>query len=150
MISYRIGNLFSDVDVDAYVNLVTTMGVLGKGINSLFRKHYPESCAKFKKACLSGEVKVGEMFVVEENGKTIINFPTKKEWWIPAKKEWLLEGIHDLAQVIKQRGIKRIAIPAIGYCCGGDTWEDVQESMKNEFSSLEHDVIIFIFLPYHC
>ena len=64
MISYTKGNLL-DADVEAVVNTVNTVGVMGKGIALMFKEAFPENYKEYKDACKRGGVEVGYMFVTE-------------------------------------------------------------------------------------
>lgn len=50
MIELTKGNLLQ-ADVEAIVNTVNTVGVMGKGIALQFKKAYPENFKTYKKAC---------------------------------------------------------------------------------------------------
>ena len=56
---------------------------MGKGLALEFKNKYPENYKLYQKACNNNEVKTGKMFVVNENNKYIINFPTKHHWKNP-------------------------------------------------------------------
>src|SRR3954469_22900091 len=103
MIRFTTGNLL-DADVDAVVNTVNTVGVMGKGIALMFKEKYPENFKAYDAACKAGEVRVGEMFVTSgvelDAPKWIINFPTKKDWRRPTRIEWVSEGLEALKEVI--------------------------------------------------
>src|SRR6266852_4081391 len=81
MMRFVKGNLL-DAKVDALVNTVNTVGVMGKGIALMFKEAFPENYAAYEKACKRDEVQLGHMFVTERDQflgpKWIINFPTKK------------------------------------------------------------------------
>ena len=81
MITYRQGNLL-EADVEAVVNTVNTVGVMGRGIALRFKERYPDNFRAYAAACRSGEVQIGRMFVTatgELSGpRWIINFPTKQ------------------------------------------------------------------------
>ncbi|MCB1814284.1 MAG: macro domain-containing protein, partial [Candidatus Competibacteraceae bacterium] len=62
MINYIQGNLL-DAEVDALVNTVNTVGVMGKGIALMFKERFPKNMQAYAKACKSGEVVTGKMFV---------------------------------------------------------------------------------------
>lgn len=62
MIEYVSGNLL-EAEVEALVNTVNTVGVMGKGIALQFRQAYPENYEAYRKACQRGEVEPGRMFV---------------------------------------------------------------------------------------
>src|SRR5688572_6015506 len=119
MIRFTQGNLL-DARVDAVVNTVNTVGVMGKGIALMFKERFPENFKAYETACNAGEVVIGRMFVspgVELDGpRWIINFPTKKHWRHPTKIDWIRSGLESLKHVIREKNIKSIAIPPLG--CG--------------------------------
>lgn len=138
MIKYIQGNLLADADqVDAMVNTVNTVGVMGAGIALMFKKRYPKNFEAYKKACKEGKVRIGKMFVTENNGdlvdsgpKFIINFPTKKDWRKGTEIQWVEEGLEDLVHTIKEKGIRSIAIPQLGCGNGGLDWYDVKPRIE--------------------
>lgn len=133
MITYRQGNLL-DADVDAVVNTVNTVGVMGKGIALMFKDKYPENYEAYKSACKGGKVQVGRMFVTPTNElsgpRWIINFPTKKHWRQPSLVEWIEDGLSDLARVVKEKRIRSIALPPLGCGNGGLEWEHVRRLIE--------------------
>ena len=90
------GNLLT-ADVDALVNTVNTEGVMGKGLALQFKKAFPENFASYERACKSGEVKTGQMHIVQRLASTrfIINFPTKRHWRQPSRLEYVRDGLQD-------------------------------------------------------
>ena len=82
------------------------------------------------RACKSGEVRLGEMFVtrsVELQGpRWIINFPTKGHWRQRAKLESVRDGLVALHEVIRTNQIRSIAIPPLGCGNGGLDWRVVR------------------------
>lgn len=146
MIRYTHGNLL-DAEVDALVNTVNVVGVMGKGIALMFKEAFPENFAAYEKACKAGRVKVGRMFVTrnpELVGPTwIINFPTKKHWRHPSKLEWVRDGLKDLLRVIKEKEIKSIAIPPLGAGSGGLSWNDVRKEVEAALGGLDIDVVVY-------
>src|SRR5437879_5880095 len=77
------GNLL-DADVQALVNTVNTVGVMGKGIALQFKKAFPENYRIYKKACDEGRVAPGRVLTCDLGGlqkpRYVINFPTKRHW----------------------------------------------------------------------
>lgn len=139
MISYTKGNLL-DADVEAVVNTVNTVGVMGKGIALMFKEAFPENFKEYKSACKAGGVEVGHMFVTETGEmigpKWIINFPTKKHWRNPTKIEWITEGLKDLKKVIEENDIRSVAVPPLGCGNGGLDWRDVRPAIEDALGSL--------------
>lgn len=149
MINYTQGNLL-DAKVDAVVNTVNTVGVMGKGIALMFKEAFPENFKTYAAACKRGEVKVGQMFVTERNEligpKWIINFPTKKHWRQPSRMEWVIDGLQDLKRVIEENNIRSIAIPPLGSGNGGLDWQDVRPCVEATLESLS-DVEVIVYEP---
>jgi O-acetyl-ADP-ribose deacetylase (regulator of RNase III) len=147
MLRFTTGNLF-DSDVDALVNTVNTVGVMGKGIALMFKASFPENFRAYRLACTKHEVAVGRMFVTQTGQmcgpKWIINFPTKQHWRDPSRLEWIADGLQDLRRVILQNGIRSIAIPALGAGNGGLEWLHVQRMIQDALSDLDGiDMVVF-------
>lgn len=149
MIEYKHGNIF-DEDVQAIVNTVNCVGVMGRGIALQFKKLFPDNFKAYKKACDNGEVTPGKMFVFEEdswnNPKFIINFPTKRHWRGKSKLEDVDIGLIALKKIIQEKNITSIAIPPLGSGLGGLNWNDVKKLIGNHLSDLK-TVQIFVFEP---
>ncbi|WP_334147709.1 type II toxin-antitoxin system antitoxin DNA ADP-ribosyl glycohydrolase DarG [Hyphomicrobium sp.] len=143
------GNLF-DAKVDALVNTVNTVGVMGKGIALMFKEAFPENFKAYQAACKKKEVRVGRMFVTENPSwlgpKWIINFPTKEHWRGSSKMEWVESGLEDLKRVILEKNIRSIAIPPLGSGNGGLNWADVRPKIEAALSTLT-DVSVIVYEP---
>jgi O-acetyl-ADP-ribose deacetylase (regulator of RNase III) len=91
MIEFTKGNLL-EANVDALVNTVNTVGVMGKGVALMFKEAFPDNFRAYENACKRKEIHIGRMFVTERQNligpKWIINFPTKQHWRNPSKIEW--------------------------------------------------------------
>ncbi len=149
MISYTKGNLL-DAEVEAVVNTVNTVGVMGKGIALLFKEAFPDNFKKYKSACNDGEVQIGRMFVTQRQElmgpKWIINFPTKKHWRDRTKIEWVIEGLHDLKSIILNHSIRSIAIPPLGCGNGKLEWRNVKPEIEAVLGELKN-VDIHVYEP---
>ncbi len=55
MVTYTQGNLL-EADVDAVVNTVNTVGIMGKGIALMFKEQFPRNFEAYARACDEGEV----------------------------------------------------------------------------------------------
>ena len=147
MIRHTKGNLL-DAPVEALVNAVNEVGVMGKGIALMFREAFPGSAREYEEACERGDVKVGRVLATGNDRlmgpKWIIHFPTKTHWRNPSQLEWIHDGLQDLARVVRERGIASIAIPPLGCGNGGLNWADVRREIESALSSLEGvDVLVF-------
>ena len=139
MINITTGNLLKS-DAEALVNTVNTVGVMGKGIALQFKKAFPQNYDKYLDACKRNEVRVGKMFVTEENyldgKKIIINFPTKQHWKKKSRLEDIEAGLIALVQELKLRQISSVAIPPLGCGLGGLPWSDVYNRIVQSFAEL--------------
>lgn len=147
MIHEASGDLLK-ADVEALVNTVNCVGVMGKGIALQFKRRYPAIFDEYKRACDRGEVQIGRMHVVAtgelEGPRYVINFPTKKHWKARSRVEYITEGLADLVDVIEKHGIKSIALPPLGAGNGGLNWSLVEPLIRSSLSQLPHtDVYVF-------
>lgn len=133
--------------VDALVNTVNCIGIMGKGIALQFKLAFPDNFNLYKKACDLGEVQIGKMFVSHTQDmfgpKYIINFPTKKHWKEKSKYEYIEKGMDDLIHVIEDLNIKSIAIPPLGCGAGGLEWEKVRSIIEKKLARLNIQVSLF-------
>ncbi len=140
MVTYTQGNLL-EADVDAVVNTVNTVGIMGKGIALMFKEQFPRNFEAYTRACDAGEVRVGKMFVTENKElfgpRWIINFPTKTHWRVKTKIEWVEDGLKDLVRVIREKKIHSIAIPPLGCGNGGLDWNDVRPLIEASLADLD-------------
>ncbi len=79
MITYKTGDLFAE-DVEALVNPVNCVGVMGKGLALQFKQRFPQNFTAYAAACARREITPGSVFVFETqqpmNPKYILNFAT--------------------------------------------------------------------------
>ena len=143
MIEYRTGDITTE-DAEALVNTVNCVGVMGRGIALRFKETFPANFRAYAKACERKEVQPGRMFVFETgrptNPRYIINFPTKRHWRGKSRMEDIESGLYALAQEIREREIRSIALPPLGSGLGGLDWAAVRtriEEALREFDSLK-------------
>ncbi|MBN2085820.1 MAG: macro domain-containing protein [Anaerolineales bacterium] len=149
MLEYRTGNLLQ-ADVEALVNTVNTVGVMGKGIALQFKQAFPENFRAFEKAAKHQDIQPGRVFVFKtgrySNPKFIINFPTKRHWRGKARIEDIESGLVDLVRVIRENEIRSIAIPPLGCGFGGLDWNEVRALIEQAMNKLP-DVAVWVYSP---
>jgi O-acetyl-ADP-ribose deacetylase (regulator of RNase III) len=148
-ITFTKGDIFT-AQVEALVNPVNCVGVMGKGLAAQFKANYPENFTAYALACKFKEVVPGRMFCFEtgkDNPKWIINFPTKRHWKDVSHVEDILFGLGSLAKEIENKKIKSIAIPALGCGLGGLKWANVRPLIEQKLEKLCKDVQIIVFEP---
>ncbi len=144
------GDLLKQDDVDAIVNTVNCVGVMGKGIALQFKNKWPDNFDLYQAACRAGEVRPGKMHVFDAGAYAqphyIINFPTKDHWRGNSKMSFIKEGLRDLVEQVQRLGIKSIAVPPLGCGNGGLSWDDVKPMIVEAFVALP-DVEVRLFEP---
>ena len=149
MIEYGVGDIFEE-DVEALVNSVNCVGVMGRGIALQFKNRFPDNFKAYAQACKRDEVKPGRMFIHESgtmtNPRYIVNFPTKRHWRGKSRMEDIEAGLADLAREVRRRQIRSIAIPPLGSSLGGLDWSNVRPRIEATLEGL-NDVKIVVFEP---
>lgn len=143
------GNLL-EADVDALVNTVNTVGVMGKGIALQFKNAFPANFKAYEQACKRDAVALGTMFVFDNGQLTrprwIVNFPTKGHWRSRSRLEDVEAGLEDLRSVITELGITSIAIPPLGCGNGGLDWNIVRPLIEDTLQGLAQ-AEVYLFAP---
>jgi O-acetyl-ADP-ribose deacetylase (regulator of RNase III) len=149
MIDYKHGDILAE-DAEALVNTVNCVGIMGRGIALQFKNAFPENFKAYAAACKREDVQPGRMFVYETgqltNPRYIINFPTKRHWRGKSRMEDIDSGLKALAQEIRDRNIRSIAIPPLGSGLGGLDWAQVRPRMEEALRGFD-DLRIIIFEP---
>lgn len=150
-LSFTTGDLLK-AEADAIVNTVNCVGVMGKGIALQFKKKWPDNYKAYKKACDAGLVRPGKMHVHDLGrfaGRPyhIINFPTKDHWRGGSQLSFIEEGLKDLVRVVREQGIRSIAIPPLGCGNGGLDWEVVRPLIEAAFAPLANEVQVLAYAP---
>ena len=149
MIEFKTGDILTE-DAEALVNTVNCVGVMGRGIALQFKRAFPENFKAYAAHCKRNEIQPGKVFIFKTgemiSPRFIVNFPTKRHWRGKSRIEDIESGLGSLADEIRSRGIRSIAIPPLGSGLGGLNWSDVRSRMQEALSGLD-DVRIVIFEP---
>lgn len=149
MIEWKQADLLK-ADVEALVNAVNCVGVMGRGIALQFRKAFPENYKSYKALCDRKQLRPGHVFVHEEstllNPRYVINFPTKDHWKNPSRMDYIETGLADLARQVTSLRIRSLAIPPLGCGLGGLQWRDVKPRIEATFQNLP-DLRVLVFEP---
>lgn len=150
MIRYTTGDILK-ADAEALVNTVNCVGIMGRGIALQFKQLFPANFKAYARACERKEVQPGRMFVYETGELTppryIINFPTKRHWRGKSRIEDIKAGLAALAEEVRSRGIRSIAVPPLGSGLGGLEWAEVKPLIEKALASLT-EVDIQVFEPH--
>ena len=139
-----------DAPVEALVNTVNTVGVMGKGIALQFKRAYPAMFKDYAAAAKRNELALGRMHVWHtgklEGPRVMINFPTKRHWRGGSRLPDIEAGLKDLIEVIQRERIRSIAVPPLGCGHGGLNWADVEPLIRAKMQGLK-DVDVRIYPP---
>ena len=140
-------------DADALVNAVNCLGVMGAGLALQFRRAFEDNYEAYRTAAKRNEVRPGRMFVFErsalESPRWIINFPTKRHWKGKSRIEDIEAGLVDLVRVIRETGIRSIAIPPLGCGLGGLDWAVVRPLIERALASVP-EADAYLYEPGEC
>lgn len=148
MPEFRHGNILQ-ADVDALVNTVNCVGIMGRGIALQFRNAFPLNFKLYKAACDREEVRPGRMFIVETGQfkpRFIVNFPTKRHWRGKSRMVDIETGLTDLVTQVRERGIRSIALPPLGCGLGGLDWTEVRPRIEAALAQMP-DVHAIVYEP---
>jgi len=146
MFEYTTGNILES-EAECLVNTVNCEGYMGKGIAYQFKVKYPENNKDYIKACKKGMLKIGTLHYFKENGKIIINFPTKDKWRKKSEIEYIEKGLDKLKTIIPNLNINSIAIPPLGCGNGGLKWEEVKVIIQKKLIDFSDNLNIIIYEP---
>ena len=148
MIEYKTGDIIAE-DAEALVNTVNCVGVMGRGVALQFKRAFPENFDAYAAACKQGMVQPGRLFVFGTGRiypRYIINFPTKRHWRGKSRMEDIEAGLVALAQEIRERDIRSIALPPLGSGLGGLDWAAVRPRIEASLGEF-HDLKVVLFEP---
>jgi O-acetyl-ADP-ribose deacetylase (regulator of RNase III) len=149
MLSLANGDLLR-AGTEAIVNTVNCVGVMGKGIALQFKQAFPRNFDAYQEACKRSEVQLGRMFVFDTgsmiNPRWIINFPTKDHWKGRSRLRDIESGLMDLKRVIREHGIRSIAVPPLGCGNGGLDWTLVEPRIRDAFADMP-EIEVQLFTP---
>lgn len=146
MIHFVTGDLFES-GADCLMNTVNCEGFMGKGVAYQFKMRFPKNNESYAKACKTGELQIGKIHYFIEEGKTIINFPTKDRWRAKSKIEYVEAGMKAFVELLPHLHVKQIAIPPLGCGNGGLDWFDVKKKVIEALESVQDDYEFYIFEP---
>lgn len=143
-VTLRYGNIFEGC-CETIAIPVNCVGVMGKGLALQYKQKHPNGFDMYKKMCDSREIRPGVCGLIKEkNGSSFLMFPTKNDWKLPSKLEYVDEGLECLKANYRNLGIKSIALPALGCGLGGLKWADVKKLVFDKFSGEKLNVILYV------
>jgi O-acetyl-ADP-ribose deacetylase (regulator of RNase III) len=149
MVELSRGDLLK-AEVEALVNTVNCVGVMGKGIALQFRQAFPANYDAYRRAVQAGKMKLGRVLVVPTGSmlypRWIINFPTKEHWRQRSRLDAIRAGLDDLVEQIRRLEIRSVAVPPLGCGSGGLDWNVVRPLIEQAFARIPN-VEVELFEP---
>lgn len=140
-------DMFVFADVTSYmVNPVNLVAAPGVGLALEFRKRAPKFFQPYRDACLSGELRIGTVQVIEDTDQEwgIINFPTKRHFADTSDKGDIVRGLEALRDLLKTDKYRytSIGMPMLGCGLGKQDYEVVYPLMIDYLSNLDATVML--------
>jgi len=137
-----------DSNSQAIVNPVNCVGVAGKGLALLFKKHHYNSFLKYRRQCEHYNLMVGAPFVDKlPNEKLIIYFPTKQHYRDNSEYSYIEDGMKALIKIIKDHSITSISLPKLGCGLGQLNFETVYLIICKHLFTVKHlPITIYIYI----
>ncbi len=146
-ISYKTGNLLND-DATVLVNAVNCVGIMGGGIAKAFRMRWYPTYLEYDRICQAKKLSAGDCVLLamhpDHLGRMIAHAATKDHWRDPSKIEWVEQSLQSLADQLRHRGIKSVAVPALGCGLGGLDWADVKPLIEQYLGDLDCNVRVYL------
>ena len=128
MVTLKNGNIFN-TKAGTIVNTINCVGVMGAGIAYEFRLRYPEMFARYVELCSEdnpNKIDIGKLWLYKANdGRQVLNFPTKKHWRDPSKMSYIKAGLEKFANTYTSKNIDSVAFPLLGAANGGLNKDEV-------------------------
>lgn len=104
--------------IDAYVNTINCIGVMGAGIALEFKNRYPKMFQHYKKQCAEHLIRPGDCYYwnTEDTHDNcwILGLAVKNDWRHWSTLEWLESSLKSLKLVILEHDIKSLNMPLPG------------------------------------
>lgn len=146
MLHFTSGNLLES-KAEALVNTVNCEGFMGKGLAYQFKLAFPETNKSYIMACKLGTLRLGVMHSFRENGKLIINFPTKGKWRSKSNILDIESGLDALVKLLIQEKPASVAIPPLGCGNGGLKWNEIRQLLESKLDALSESMDIYVYEP---
>lgn len=145
------GNIFAS-ECQTLVNTVNCNGVMGAGIALEFKLRHPKMFDQYAEHCKKGRIDIGKLWLYKPpqdagDRRWVLNFPTKRNWKMPSRWEYLEKGLEKFVATYQEKGISSIAFPALGASNGGLKEDDVIALMREYLTECDIPIEIYRYDP---
>jgi len=141
------GDIFEQ-NVNALVNPVNCIGVMGAGLAKQFKNRYPGMYKDYRRQCkIRDYFSCGDylMYFVERENRWIINLATKNHWRDKSCLSCIDDGLASISHLLRVfDNINSIAIPALGCGLGELNWINVYPLFVKHLSALSYKILIIL------
>jgi hypothetical protein len=102
---------------------------------------------KYIDLCNEKKIDIGLLWIYKSSNRWVLNFPTKKHWKYPSKKEYLHAGLEKFCDTYKARDIESIAFPLLGADKGGIPQEESLSIMRSYLDKIDLNIEIYKYDP---
>lgn len=138
MIYYRTGDVLNNPNSNIIMHGCNYQGVMGSGIAKQIKLLFPESYEYYRKIYLKDGLKLGDIQVVETNGKVIINAMTQ-EFYGTDKRQVSYDALVKCFEHVNDLDCA-ISMPKIGAGLGGGDWNIIHSIIEN---TAKFDVYVY-------
>ena len=164
-ITLKKGDMFFS-KMQTFTISVNTVGVMGKGLALRAKHQFPDVYVLYQDLCRQRKLKMGVPYLykrssnfistliedvpsvastVTENGhRWFLLFPTKNHWREKSPVAGIEKGLKWLVDNYKTRGIKSLALPALGCGLGGLDWKEIGPLMCKYLQKMEIPSAIYL------
>ena len=139
------GDIFTSA-AQALVIPVNCAGAMGAGLARDFRERFPEVASAYRSLYAAEEIRIGAVTSFDWQERLFVYFPTKQHWKGKSRLEDIDDGLRALRELITDRAVTSIAVPALGCGCGGLSWSLVEPRIRANLQNLS-GVDIEIYAP---
>ena len=145
------GNIFTS-QRQTLVNTVNCNGVMGAGIALEFKLRHQKMFDQYVEHCKKGRIDIGKLWLYKPSPdagdrRWVLNFPTKRNWKMPSRWEYLEAGLEKFIVTYRAKGISSIAFPALGASNGRLDEDRVIALMQRYLTKCDIPVEIYRYDP---
>lgn len=118
--------------VDAIVHPANTVGLMGRGLGYQLKSLYPEMYEAYREACKRRQnpFQPGQVLTYSvSQGYDIIHLPIKVHYRDPASLVYIRSGLTALADLVVERGYRKVAFPYLRAGLGGVKWSEIRAAI---------------------
>lgn len=129
----------------AIVIPVNCKGRMGAGLALLFAAKEPEAAKSYMTYCQKNDMQPGSVLYLGMGGEgpDYILAATKDKWQYPSTKIWVNNCLAHIRQIIVERSLASVALPALGCGKGKLAWDSVRPLVEQFLADSIAEVFVY-------